>query len=155
MVDVYRIRIKKGDIEVEVEGDKEFVEKHLENLKKELQKFPLIEHSHEESKIIESQKKPYIKEFIKEKKPSGALKIAVTLAYYLTKYEGKKTFTQEDIKKAWIASGQKIPKKIWQAVIDGKNRYQWFEEVSRGEYKLSPHGVYFVENELPYKRKSK
>ncbi len=81
------------------------------------------------------------------------MQTAVVLAYYLKKYEGKETFTKEDIKKIWAASARKPPKKIWQSVIDGKNRYRWFEEVSRGKYRLSPHGIYFVENELPKKTK--
>jgi len=32
----YRIRIKQDAIEIEVEGDKEFVEKHIEEFKKVL-----------------------------------------------------------------------------------------------------------------------
>jgi acylphosphatase len=34
----YRIRIKHGEVEIEAEGDKEFVEKHIEELKKEMPK---------------------------------------------------------------------------------------------------------------------
>jgi len=94
-------------------------------------------------------RKPYIKDFIKEKKPQGALQTTVVLAYYMNKFEGKETFTKDDLKKYWTVSGQKPPKNIWQSAIDGKNRYGWYEEVSKGEYKISPHGIYFVENELP------
>ena len=152
----YRIKVNLKSGEIEVEGDKEFVKTEIKILLEELQKFPVRYTPVKEPSQIEEKEeketeegKPYIKEFIEEKNPSGAMQTAVVLAYYLTKYEGKETFTKEDIKKIWIASGRKPPKKIWQSVIDGKNRYQWFEEVSRGEYKLSPHGIYFVENELP------
>lgn len=158
--EVYKIRINLQSGEVEVEGDKEFVKTEVKMLLEELQKptsryVPVKESSQiekKEEKEIQG-RKPYIKEFIEEKKPSGAMQIAVVLAYYLKKYEGKETFTKEDIKKIWIASGQKPPKKIWQSVIDGKRRHQWYEEVSRGEYELSLHGIYFVENELPKKTK--
>ncbi len=158
----YRIRINLTNGEIEVEGDKNFVKAETKVLIEELRKYHNIYIPPKESYPIQQkqkeemetkEKKPYIKEFIKEKKPSGAMQTAVVLAYYLKKYEGKETFTKEDIKKIWTASGQKPPKKIWQSVIDGKNRYQWFEQVSKGEYKLSPHGIYFVENELPKDKK--
>ena len=150
----YKIRINLSDGEIEIEGDKEFVKSEIKELLEEL--YIRYVHPKEPSQTLkkeegETQEKPYIKEFIKEKNPAGSLQTAVVLAYYLWKYEGKETFTKDDIKKIWIASGQKPPKNIWQSVIDGKNRYQWFEEVSRGEYKLSPHGIYFVENELSKK----
>lgn len=154
-----RIRINLSNGEIEVEGDKDFVKAEIKALLEELRKYPKIYTPSKESypiqekeKVETKEKKPHIKEFIKEKKPSGALQTAVVLAYYLKEYEGKETFTKEDIMKIWTASGQKPPKKIWQSVIDGKNRYQWFEQVSKGECKLSPHGIYFVENELPKKK---
>ncbi len=123
----------------------------LDELRKFLEEYP---HVKEGIRIKKTEKefeetKPYIKEFIKEKKPKGAMQTSVVLAYYLIKYEGKNSFTREDMKKIWAVSGQKPPKNIWQTVIDGKNRYGWYEEVSKGEYKLSPHGIYFVEHELP------
>ncbi|RKX56108.1 MAG: hypothetical protein DRP29_09895, partial [Thermodesulfobacteriota bacterium] len=156
----YKIRINLQNGEIEVEGDKEFVETEIKTLLEEFQKLRKVYASLEESaqlekeqKSILKEKKPYIKEFVKEKNPSTAQETAVVLAYYLKEYERKETFNAEDIKKIWTASGWKPPKKIWQSVIDGKNRYQWFEEVSRGEYKISPHGIYFVENELPKKIK--
>lgn len=153
----YRIRVRLQSCEIEVEGDKEFVKEEIRALLEEFQKIHEVFSSQREpAQKLESmpeQKKPYIKEFIEEKNPSGAQQTAVVLAYYLKEYEGKETFNKEDIKKIWIASGRKPPRKIWQSVIDGKNRYQWFEEVSRGEYKISPHGIYFVRDELPKKRR--
>lgn len=152
----YRIRINFRSGEIEVEGDKEFVKAEVEALIEKLQE-SFIKHPSYEGNIFESEtkkpetqeKKPHIKEFISEKRPSGGLQTAVVLAYYLRKYEGKETFTKEDLKNIWAASGQKPTKKMWQSVIDGKNRYRWYEEVSRGVYKISPHGIYFIEEELP------
>jgi len=155
----YRIKINLKNGEIEVEGDKEFVKAEVEILIEKLQESFIKQLSYEEDvPEIETKKsetlgkKPYIKEFINEKKPSGGLQTAVVLAYYLFKYDGKETFTKEDLKKIWAASGQKPTKKMWQSVIDGKNRYGWYEEVSRGVYKISAHGVYFVENDLPKKK---
>ncbi|WP_456397554.1 hypothetical protein [Desulfurobacterium sp.] len=158
----YRIRINLQNGEIEVEGDKEFVRAEVEILIEKLQKLrdPFIKQPSYDREISEietkkpeiQEKKPHIREFINEKRPSGGLQTAVVLAYYLYKYEGKETFTKEDLKDIWAASGQKPTKKMWQSVIDGKNRYRWYEEVSRGVYKISPHGIYFVENELPKKK---
>lgn len=153
---MYRIKINLQSGEIEVEGDKEFVKTETKELLDRLQKLSIRRPPVKETTEIEEveqgkaeEAKPYIKEFIEEKKPKGALQTAVVLAYYLTKYEGKETFTREDMKKMWTVSGQKPPKNIWQAMIDGKNRYGWYEEVSKGEYKISLHGIYFVEHELP------
>jgi len=155
----YKIRINLKSGEIEVEGDKEFVKAEVEILIEKLRESFIKQQSYgediseKETKKPEIQeKKPYVKEFIEEKKPSSGLQSAVVLAYYLTKYEGKETFTEEDLKKIWSASKQKLPKKMWQSVIDGKNRYSWYEKVSKKEYKISEHGIYFVENELPKKK---
>jgi hypothetical protein len=154
----YKIRVNLSNKEIEVEGDKEFVREEIRVLLKEISRTSFEHTIPEEPSDVDiseeqtSEEKPYIKDFINWKNPNGAIQTAVALAYYLYKYEDKETFNKEDIKKLWIASGQKPPKKIWQAVIDGKNRHQWYEEVSRGVYKISPHGIYFVENELPKKK---
>lgn len=155
----YRIKINLKNGEIEVEGDKEFVKAEVEILIEKLRESIVKQASYERdiSEIVTKkpeiqEKKPHIKEFINEKKPSGGLQTAVVLAYYLNKYEGKETFTKGDLKNIWAASGQRPTKKMWQSVIDGKNRYRWYEEASRGVYKISAHGVYFVENELPKKK---
>ena len=152
----YKIRINLSDGMIEVEGDKDFVKSEIRELLEEIQKYKAkYIHSKKLSQVNEikeeeiQENKLHIKEFIEEKKPSNSLQTAVVLAYYLWKYEGKETFTVEDLKKIWVASGQKPPKRIRQSIIDAKRHHNWFENVSRGAYKLSPHGIYFVENELP------
>jgi len=158
----YKTRVKIGNVEIEVEGDKEFVKEEISSLLKQLKSIPVEEvRPKEEMEVMTAEKqpvletgKPPIKEFIDEKRPSKSLQTAVVLAYYLFKFEKRETFKEEDLKKIWIASGVKPPKKmkIRQTVTDGKSKYGWFEKVSRGQYKLSPHGVYFVEKELPKKK---
>jgi hypothetical protein len=157
----YKIRFKIEGSEIEVEGDKNFVDEKFNFLLKELQLRPPP--SLTERKSIREAgtfprdtstaiQKPNIKEFIADKKPSGSLQTAVVIAYYLLKYERKDTFVDEDLRKIWIASGCKPSKNLPQTMIDCKTKHGWFELVSRGTYKISDHGIYLVESELPSKK---
>jgi len=59
MTDTYRIRIKKGNVEIEVEGDKDFVEKHIGELKNELSKFIRKMPIEDSGKVIEKAMKSW------------------------------------------------------------------------------------------------
>jgi hypothetical protein len=158
----YKIRLKIEGSEIEVEGDKNFVDEKFSFLLKEIRlKLPtpiLAERKlvggsdavHKDpSTVIQ---KPNIKVLIAEKKPSGFLQTAVVIAYYLLKYEGKETFIDEDLREIWIASGCKPSKKLPQVMIDCKLEHGWFDRVSRGKYKITDQGIYLVEAELPSKK---
>jgi hypothetical protein len=159
----YKIRFKTGSSEIEIEGDKIFVEEKLSFLLKEIKSNPTTVNNAEPStqrKKVESigastsaGEKPQIKAFIAEKQPNSGVKIATVIAYYLFKFEGKNTFVDDDIKKLWIASGCKPPKALHQMLIDCKNEKGWFDFVSRGTYKINEHGIYFVEYEMPEKKR--
>jgi len=154
---LFRIKINLSDREIEIEGDKDFIKEELYQLLGELK-------ASEETKVgtegtytpgepTESSGKnesiPYIKTFVKEKNPQSAKDTAVVIAYYLYKYKNKPSFDKKTLEEWWRAAGAKPPKHIWQSVIDSKNENKWFELVSKGEYKISTHGIYHVENELP------
>jgi hypothetical protein len=157
----YKIRFKIGGSEIEVEGDKTFVDEKFSVLLKELKSNPTKEIPSEpnlQQKTVESisissptGQKLNIKELIANKKPSGALQVAVVVAYYLLRNEGKNTFTDEDLRKIWIASGCKPSKNLLQTMNDCKQKHGWFDLVSRGTYQITDHGLYLVETELPKK----
>ena len=160
----YRIKINLQSGEIEVEGDKEFVKKEIIELleKLETKYIPeknvqaVSEQSDETKELLETEKqKIYIKDFVVQKDPKNAQEAIVVMAYYLSKFENKETFSAEDLKTLWTASGVKVkpPKKMNQAIIDAKNRHGWFDRVKTKIYKINEHGIYFVENELPKKKK--
>lgn len=103
----YRIRIKLRDVEIEAEGDKEFVEKHIEEFKKEMPKI---------AKELPSKEKVVVSEVAKEKvglpeqslgelysqaQPQGNMETVLVFAYYLTEKEGKEQFKIADIRRCF------------------------------------------------------
>src|SRR5260221_8588414 len=166
-VNNYKTKIKIGKIEIEVEGDKEHTSSEPLRLFDELQKKniftkDIFSDAEPKSPFVDGAKsngqnhfvnlnpgeKPHIKDFIAMKNTGSAYDTTLLLAYYLLKYEGKESFSEEDLKKLWVISGEKPPKAMWQAVIDCKNRKGWYEEVSKGVCKVSPTGIYHVEKEM-------
>jgi hypothetical protein len=155
---IYKIRLKLGIGELEIEGDKSFVTENLHNLLQELHTRSMINPT-PDLKITTNVEpatlkqtlvsaKPNLKEFVAETKPSGSLKVAVVLAYYLYKFEKKETFIEDDLKRLWIASGLKPTNSYNQTMNDCKKRHGWFDNPERGIYQITEHGIYFVESEL-------
>lgn len=154
-----RVKIKIGVNELEVEGSEEFVKEEINHLYEKIEydresvnsksKKVTVEKKSSEQNEKETKEKPYIKEFVDEKKPNTKMEEAAVLAYYLSEYDNIDEFDADDLEQLWIASGLKPPSgDIMQTVRDAKNRKSWFERVSSGTYKLSSHGIYLVRNEL-------
>jgi len=157
----YKIRFKIANSELEIEGDKTFVDEKFTLLLKELRLNPTnFQYQGSNSPEIQNPStapqppsgKIPIKQFIAEKKPSGSLQVAVVIAYYIWKYEGKETFPSDYLKQIWIASGCKPSNNLKQTLIDCKTKHGWIEMPTRGLYKISEHGIYLVESELPIKK---
>ena len=154
----YRIRIKLGEVEIEVEGDKEFVEKHIEEFKKEMPKIakelpskktvtPEIQKEKDELERLS------LAEFYKMKQPKDHNETVVVFAYWLRKKEGEEEFKTRDISNCYDTTRIQKPKNITQhiqAVASGKKA--WLTGGSKkGFYKLTLTGEDFVEKELPHK----
>ena len=159
MGETYRIRLRKANIEIEVEGDKEFVEKHIEELKKELLKITEETPSQEKtvSTIVEREEKELedisLAEFYKKKQPKDHNEIVVVFAYWLTVKESKEEFRPKDIEKCYSRIGIKKPTNIPQTMktlASGTKAYLIKTE-KRGIYKISMLGKDLVEKELPHK----
>lgn len=156
---IYRIRIKFGEVEIEAEGDKEFVEKHIEEFKKEMPKIAKELPPKEKTVTSETQKERVeleglsLAEFYKQKQPRDHNETVVVFAYWLTKKEKKGEFKTKDITACY--DGARIPKpknatQHVQAVASGK-KAQLTAGSKRGYYKLTLTGEDFVEKELPRK----
>lgn len=153
----YRIRIKLGEVEIEAEGDKEFVEKHIEEFKKEMPKIAKELPSKEKTVIPETQKEKVeleglsLAEFYKQKKPKDHNETAVVFAYWLTKKKKKEEFKTKDITACYDEARIPKPKNVTQhiqAVASGK-KAQLTPGSKRGYHKLTLTGEEFVEKELP------
>ncbi|MDY6985710.1 MAG: hypothetical protein SVE93_04825 [Candidatus Thermoplasmatota archaeon] len=160
----HRIRIKRGEVEIEVEGDKEFVEKHIEEFKKEIPNIAK-ELSPKEKLIPPQEVSPEeneleglsLAEFYKQKQPKDFNETAVVFAYWLTKKEGKEEFKASDIGACYDEVRMPKPKNITQhilALASGK-KAQLAKGSKKGYYKLTSTGKDFVKKELPRKSEEK
>ena len=155
----YRIRIKRGEVEIEVEGDKEFVEKHIEEFKKEMPKIAKELPPKEKTVIPETQKEKVeleglsLAEFYKQKKPKDHNETVVVFAYWLTVKENKEEFRPKDIEECYSETGIKkltnIPQTM-KILASGVKAYL-IKTGKRGLYKIGMLGKELVEKELPHK----
>ena len=159
MTDTYRIRLKKANTEIEVEGDKEFVEKHIEELKEELLKITEEISSQEKTvgAIAEREEKKLenlsLAEFYKMKQPKDHNEIVVAFAYWLTVKENKEKFRPKDIDECYSKIGIKKPKNIPQTmkILASGDKAYLIKTGERGIYKVGMFGKEFIEKELPRK----
>jgi len=160
MTEKYRIRIKQGEVEIEVEGDKEFVEKHIEKFKEEIPNSTKELPPEEKTVIPESPprakleiEKLSLAEFYKQKQPKDHNETVVVFAYWLTKKENKEEFPTKDISSCFDVARISKPKNVTQhikAVSSGKKAFLTTGS-KKGLWKLTLTGEEFVEKELPRK----
>lgn len=153
----YRIRIKLGEVEIEAEGDKEFVEKHIGEFKKEMPQVAKGLPSKEVTPEIPREKleleRLSLAEFYKQKIPRDYNETAVVFAYWLTKKEKKEEFKTKDISACYDKVKITKPKNESQHVrweASGK-KARLTAGSKKGYYKLTLTGEGFVEKELPRK----
>ncbi len=156
----YRIRIRRGETEIDLQGDKAFVIEHLEILGKELPKAfedeevsrgPVTQKRHMRDRELQ---KLSLAEFYKERRPETKTQAVVTFAYWLTKREGKNEFKGTDIMSCF--DEVRIPKPENVHDILGKlasgSKAHITPSSSKGHWKLTLTGEEFVENQLSEKK---
>lgn len=98
-----------------------------------------------------------IKSFKELKSPTSARQMACVVAYYLSEIaeadERKQTVTSADIEKYFKQARFQLPTKLEQLLIDCKGS-GYFDNPSRGEYKLTRVGHNLVAHQLPAKGKA-
>jgi len=102
----YRIRYKKGDFEVEVQGDKAWVEKNFEELRKNMPtETPLLTPSGSQPttpEAVDASLPSSIVEFIKAKgSPTDHTIIEVLFSYWLLKKENMTSYNATDIQNCY------------------------------------------------------
>jgi len=151
--------MKRGEIEIEFEGDKDFVEKHYGEYKKELLKINNKVSPKDGSKSLEELEKESplerlsLVEFYKEKQPQDHNENIVVFAYWITEKEVKKEFTSGDIIECYKIATIKKPAKISNYIreLTSPKKAYLIKGDSKRTYKLSLTGREFVEKELPKK----
>jgi hypothetical protein len=148
----YRIRIKLGEVEIEAEGDKEFVEKHIEEFKKEMPKIakelPPKEVTPEIPKGEIGLKGLSLVEFYKKKQPKDHNDTVVVFAYWLAKRKGQEEFQTKDISACYDEARIPKPKNVPQHILAMTRKACLTAGSKKGWYKLTLTGEEFIEKEL-------
>ena len=107
----YRIRVKKGDLEVEVEGDKQWVEDKFKELTVEKSYAPVA--SEAKTEIIPST----LVEFLEAKgNPQKHTELVIVFAYWLLKVEKMEAFNVKDIISCYDKTRRVKPKNANQII---------------------------------------
>jgi len=96
-----RVFWKIGDREIEVEGDKAFIQKHLKTFLDSVGLAPAQPSKDLPSKIVAAAKSSKIlspAEYFRQKSPNGGTEILIVLGKYLEEFRNKTEFTRKDIK---------------------------------------------------------
>ena len=152
----YRIKIKKGDIEFEVEGDKEFVKELFEEFKTEMEEIseskmkpiqPVIAKKEQIQSIYD---KYTIKQMYKKLNPTTNLDRILVFAYWLLKAEDIKEFSISDIMKYFDQFSLRRPKnppRDFRTLVNPIKGY--LNTCSKdGYYSLSYDGIQYIQEKL-------
>jgi hypothetical protein len=150
----HRIRIKRGDFEIEVEGEKEFVEKKFQELI-DSSPFPKISQpltSPPKQVFDNTSKTLSLREFIDQFNTKAHMDYILLIAYYLEKYRSQESFTVTEIKGAYSEMREKLTNAgpfINQNVKKGYLMEAPSKEgVKKATYSLTRKGMQFIENGL-------
>jgi predicted nucleotidyltransferase component of viral defense system len=155
----YVMRYKKGDLEIEVQGDKEFVqEKFIELLELEIKKTAQITtvENHLSSPIPEQRgehKRQSLSEFLKAKNPKTHGDKMLVFGYYLEKFENQNSFNLDDIERCYSAA--KMPRtKNFGTYLAGLIRNGYLMEATEKKdnkkaWTLTQSGLDYVEKMTP------
>lgn len=149
-----KISIKKGGVEITIEGDVRFIEKYLTPLKRELLT------NHEDTGTTTAETKQHLPSnspktdllgFYNEKVPSTHYEKIAVFAYYLAE-RGRKVFAQEDIKGCYLELRKitKMPGNLIVTLTDTIRNTGFIKRGSKSKtFELTPAGMNYVNFQLP------
>jgi len=146
----YRVRISIGGLEIEIEGDKEFIEERFSDLSwldKFLEKVKPRE-SIKQGELIGE--KLSFTEYVDEIEPETHLQRFLTIAYYLHKHEGR-DMTYDDVKDYYQRVRWPTPKNLSDVMSDLiKDGYMEEAGKMNGKkaFRILRKGIKYVENKF-------
>ena len=147
-----KIFIKKGGVEISVEGDAKFVEKYLLVLKKEIIDVAPIQKEIPSGKVgtIDTPSSNLL-DFYNEKKPSTHYDKIAVFGYYLTESLGKKVFTKGDINQCYLELRKttKLPGNLEVTLSDTIRNTGYIKRAKKNSFELTPAGINYVLHQLP------
>jgi hypothetical protein len=152
-----RVRLRRGDWEIEVEGPQEYVDAQIKNAEEAytaaLAPVRLSVPAGAESEAPNPQGLPRrLKEFVDQKGPKGHLEIIATLAYW-AKEHGIAEVGPTELERLYKEAELKRPSDPRNAMAQAASKKPWLENIGGGKYRLTSPGEDFVNYDLPYKNK--
>lgn len=151
---VYRIKLRRGDFEIEVQGDKEYVDSKFRELL-DTQPFPKTTQpltAKSANLPTDGTKTLSLREFVDQFNTTAHMDFILLIGYYLEKYRGQDSFTVADIKKAYDDMREKLTNAgpfINQNVKKGLLMEAPPKEgIKKTMYSLTRKGIQFIENGL-------
>lgn len=149
MSELYRIRVKRGDLEVEVESsDRDYVEAKLEHyLNAQRSSEPPAAESGVDVRGARSRRPVSVREFVKQINPEKKNEVAAAIAYFLEYHAAPavEEWRSDEIADKFADARKPKPANIRDLLI--KSDY-FMEGREKGTYRLSETGVNWVEGQL-------
>lgn len=142
------MRLRRGDLEFEVRGDRDFVEEAVERWSGLVFNYPAVreaEPAGRDARRIQVKRNITFQDFLKLKEPQTSLDKLLTLAYFLEKYEGRPKYDLSELDEAWHAS---FPADAFHPEIRGDAVARGYVEESCGMFTLTFSGEAYVQNGL-------
>jgi predicted nucleotidyltransferase component of viral defense system len=148
----YVIKYRKNDLEIEVQGDKAFVEEKFKELF-ELNPFEIRRENDIASPALsqsEGRRQVSLAEFLKSKNPKSHGDKILVFGYYLEKVMGESSFNMDDIEKCYIqariSKTKNFPQYIAQLIRDGSLMEAEEKKDNKKAWILTDSGLKYVEN---------
>ena len=146
----YRVRISLSGIEVEIEGDREFVDSKLSNLGWLEELVGKLQTRNLGKKIVEREEKPSFNEFASELEPQNHGQRILSVAYYLYKWENR-DFGYDDVENFYKVASWPTPSNP-RDVVGDLIREGFLEDAGRVEgkkrFRILRKGIKLVENKF-------
>ena len=144
--EVYRIRIKRGDAEVEVEStDKDYVEAKIQEYLAAGSQLDGVAPAFPVSHPPRAKRPLSVGEFVKQIGPDKKNEIAATLAYFLEYHAGSEEWRPDEVGTKFTDARK--PKPANMADLLAKSNF-FMKGRQAGFYKLSETGVKWVEGRI-------
>jgi hypothetical protein len=165
--EIYHIKVKDGSTQVEVSGDKRFVNKVFNNLKdvlsKELKKPGMGRkkgkkrgRKPKKPKKLLKKDRPDLKELdleglLEKKPPKRENQRILLMGYYMNKIEGKREFRGKDLEKLYKDLKLKVPKNVTYFLrkLSEDEKGLLTHGKKQGRYKITEKGIDFIHDKIP------
>jgi len=164
--EIYHIKVKDGSTEVEVSGDKRFVNKVFKNLKdvlsKDVRKPRVGRRGKKRGRKPKKVKKVFKKDRIdlkqfdlkglfEKKIPKRENQRVLLLGYYMNKIEGKREFRGKDLEKLYKELKLEVPDNITYFLrkMSEDKKGLLAHGKKQGRYKITDKGMDFIHDKIP------